>query len=198
MVANKINITIIHPFEIVLTGLSEIIANCCENKILKAKSIVDLPDYPNIMGGHLIIVPEFYYSKNRLLFERVYSNALTIKYLHLEEPSSKNNLQSISIDDSTASICLKINDILKSFQIHKQGEDQYELSDRETDVLKLIAEGLKNKDIAAKLFISTHTVVTHRKNITAKLNIKSVSGLTVYAVLKKIINIDKLNPTELI
>ena len=61
------------------------------------------------------------------------------------------------------------------------------LSDRETEVLKEIAVGLSNKEIAEKLYISKNTVITHRKNITEKLGIKTISGLTIYALLNKII-----------
>jgi DNA-binding CsgD family transcriptional regulator len=64
------------------------------------------------------------------------------------------------------------------------------LSERETEVLRHVALGLSNKEIADKLFISPHTVITHRKNITARLGIKSISGLTVYAILKNIISMD--------
>jgi len=59
-----------------------------------------------------------------------------------------------------------------------------ELSSREVDVLKCVALGMSNKEIADKLFISIHTVITHRKNITAKLDIKSTSGLTIYAIME--------------
>jgi len=65
-----------------------------------------------------------------------------------------------------------------------------ELTKREKTVLKEIALGLTNKEIAEKLFISTHTVVTHRKNITKKLGINTVSGLTVYAVIHKLIQLN--------
>ncbi len=66
------------------------------------------------------------------------------------------------------------------------------ISAREKNILKHIALGLTNKEIADELFISIHTVVTHRKNITHKLGIKSVSGLTVYAILHKIISMDEV------
>lgn len=62
------------------------------------------------------------------------------------------------------------------------------LSERETDVLTLVAKGFSNKEIGEKLFISMHTVISHRKNITKKLGIKSISGLTVYAILHKLID----------
>ncbi|MDA3907149.1 MAG: helix-turn-helix transcriptional regulator [Bacteroidales bacterium] len=61
------------------------------------------------------------------------------------------------------------------------------LSDRELDIVREVALGNTNKEIADKLFISAHTVITHRKNITRKLGIKTVSGLTVYALLNKLI-----------
>lgn len=68
------------------------------------------------------------------------------------------------------------------------------LSARETTILKHITLGLTNQEIAEKLFLSVHTVTTHRKNITKKLGIKTVSGLTVYALLNKIIKMDDLQP----
>jgi DNA-binding NarL/FixJ family response regulator len=66
-----------------------------------------------------------------------------------------------------------------------------ELSVREKEVLKLVALGMTNKEISEKLFISTHTVITHRKNITAKLGIKTIAGLTVYALINKLISAEE-------
>jgi two-component system response regulator NreC len=66
-----------------------------------------------------------------------------------------------------------------------------ELSIREKEVLKCVALGMTNKEIAEKLFISAHTVITHRKNITAKLGIKTIAGLTVYAVINRLITADE-------
>jgi DNA-binding NarL/FixJ family response regulator len=62
-----------------------------------------------------------------------------------------------------------------------------EISYREKEVLQLVALGMTNKEIAEKLYISSHTVITHRKNITSKLGIKTIAGLTVYAVIHKLI-----------
>lgn len=63
-----------------------------------------------------------------------------------------------------------------------------DLSVREIDVLCLVARGLTNKEIADKLNISVNTVLSHRKNITSKLGIRSVSGLSVYAMMNGYIN----------
>ena len=63
------------------------------------------------------------------------------------------------------------------------------LSERERDVLVQIVNGLSNKEIADKLYISVHTVITHRKNITRKLNIHSTAGLTIYAIVNKLVSI---------
>ena len=66
------------------------------------------------------------------------------------------------------------------------------LSDRERTILRYVALGFTNKEIAERLFISTHTVITHRKNITRKIGIKTVSGLTVYALLNHLIEMEEL------
>lgn len=71
----------------------------------------------------------------------------------------------------------------------KQIEKTEELSDREKDVLAQLVRGLSNKEIADVLCISTHTVISHRKNITRKLNIHSTAGLTIYAIVNKLIAI---------
>lgn len=71
-------------------------------------------------------------------------------------------------------------------------QEQEELSDREKEVLIEIVKGLSNKEVAEKLFISVHTVITHRKNIVRKLNIHSSAGLTIYAIVNNMIDINTL------
>ena len=65
-----------------------------------------------------------------------------------------------------------------------QPQEDYNLSEREMDVLELVTQGLSSKEIAARLNIAVNTVNTHRKSITRKTGIKSVAGLAVYAMLK--------------
>ncbi len=84
--------------------------------------------------------------------------------------------------------------ILQKFSVaqtaYNVGKNDNELTVREIDVVREIAKGLTNKEIADKLFLSTHTIVTHRKNITRKLGIKTTSGLTVYAIINNLIEIN--------
>ena len=67
-----------------------------------------------------------------------------------------------------------------------------ELTSRERDVLIQVVRGLSNKEIADVLCISQHTVVSHRKHITAKLHIHSIAGLTIYAIVNKLVDINSL------
>lgn len=71
-----------------------------------------------------------------------------------------------------------------------QENDNLVLSEREIDILKLVALGYTNKEIAEELYISVNTVITHRKNLTEKLGIKTISGITVYAIMNNLINPD--------
>lgn len=62
------------------------------------------------------------------------------------------------------------------------------ISEREVEIIKLIAEGFINKEIANKLFLSTHTVNTHRKNIMSKLGVSNATGIVIFAVKEKLVS----------
>ncbi len=95
---------------------------------------------------------------------------------------------SIGIFDSREEIRQTVEHCLKQ-EMEGNPENTPELlSIRETEVLKLVVAGLSNKEIAERLHISIHTVITHRKHISEKTGIRSVSGLTLFAVVRKIIS----------
>lgn len=79
-----------------------------------------------------------------------------------------------------------------SLVLKKKSENDTLLSEREKDVIICIVKGLSNKAIAEKLFISINTVTTHRRNITKKLNIHSSAGLTIYAIMNKLVDIKEV------
>ena len=76
-----------------------------------------------------------------------------------------------------------------AMECNGQGCADNVLSEREREVLVQVAKGLSNKEIANELCLSTHTVITHRKNIAAKLNIHSTAGLTIYAIANGLVEI---------
>ena len=71
-------------------------------------------------------------------------------------------------------------------------EESEELSAREKEILVCVAKGMQNKEIADHCNISVYTVITHRKNITRKTGIKTVAGLTVYALLNNLIDLSNI------
>ena len=85
----------------------------------------------------------------------------------------------------------ELEDSLKETK-EKKGDEEA-LSEREKDVLVHIVRGLTNKEIAARMFLSVHTVNTHRKNIMNKLKIHSPAGLTIYAIVNKLVSIEDLD-----
>lgn len=67
------------------------------------------------------------------------------------------------------------------------------LTPREKEIVVCVVKGMTNKEIAQTLFLSTHTVITHRRNITKKLQIHSSSGLTIYAIMNKLVELNEIN-----
>jgi DNA-binding CsgD family transcriptional regulator len=108
------------------------------------------------------------------------------------EMKNKEVHASILPDDSKPEITSKIVALINLQGIDREGDPSEMLTQREITIVKLVSLGMTNRQIADKLFLSTHTVITHRKNIISKLGIKSVSGLTVYAIVNNIITIEEV------
>jgi DNA-binding NarL/FixJ family response regulator len=88
-------------------------------------------------------------------------------------------------------ICGKIANALlneKSTTIPEYSCQGMNISDREMEIITLIAEGYSNKEVADKLFLSTHTVTTHRKNIMNKLGVNNTAGLVLFAVRENLVS----------
>ncbi len=105
----------------------------------------------------------------------------------------------LALLDSSFTIFDSVENVLSKLQKAGNSNDQKgvgnddNLTEREIEVLTSLVHGLSNKEIAEFLNISIHTVITHRKNITAKTGIRSQSGLTIYAISKKIVSIEDID-----
>lgn len=71
-------------------------------------------------------------------------------------------------------------------------EEQQTLSSREKEIVVCVVKGMTNREIADRLYLSTHTVITHRRNIARKLQVHSASGLTVYAIVNKLVELNDI------
>ena len=97
----------------------------------------------------------------------------------------------LNIYDSSSQILSVINNQLNLKQLDNGDREESEiLSDRETEVLLQLIKGHTNKEIADILYISVHTVISHRRNIMIKTGIRSQAGLALYAVSKSLISLD--------
>lgn len=176
-------------------GLKSIL-NSYPNVSLQEEGEVDhiLENAKHFEEAQLLFVNIDHLSTTNFLKLKHLSKHFTIKLIALsaEDNFSLDKITfttEISFSESKESVTEKLDSLIKP---NIKDSENTNLSDREKNILKHIAQGCTNNEIAEKLFISSHTVMTHRKNITRKLGIKTVSGLTVYALLNNIVHLDEL------
>ena len=193
-----LSIMVIEPSPIITEGLASIL-----NKSVLKCQIVSVDSLENIefvyakKNCELIFVNPSFLLNNLRTFNAIKNRLSKIKWIGLiyayYDPKLLSLLDaSITISDTQESIINIVNKLLADENQNGQSLSQDILTEREIDVLKLLATGATNKEIANKLFISTHTVISHRKNISQKTGIKSISGLTIYAVVQKFVSIETL------
>ena len=98
----------------------------------------------------------------------------------------------IGIYDSAQRIAQKLKSAVEE-ATQTPKSDINELSTRERDILTAVAKGRTNKEIADEFNISIYTVISHRRNISQKLGINSIPGLTVYAIMNKLVDMTDFN-----
>lgn len=117
---------------------------------------------------------------------------IALQYSVTDSSTLKAYDQTISIYDTAEQIKEKLRSVCNS----RDGEASQELlSAREKEIIVGVVKGLTNKQIAERLFISAHTVITHRRNIAAKLQIHSPAGLTIYAIVNKLVELNDVKNT---
>lgn len=131
---------------------------------------------------------------NQLLFDIFHCENDILSHCHIEErlflPGVKQlECQLLGIDTPP----FYIEKDITPCEEYEIDDNQPTLSTREKDIVCCIARGLSNKQIADNLCISIHTVITHRRNITQKLQIHSSAGLAIYAIVNELIDINEID-----
>lgn len=185
-------IAIIDPNTTAALGLRLLIGRAVEDAVIRIfpdfGSLVD--DTPD-MYSYYFVTSQIYVLYNRFFLPRkdkvvILTGGQTGSVFPVSD-------RVLDVYDSEKKIEHYLNRIFCSTPIMQDKEpESTDLSSREIEVLVLVAKGMINKEIADKLNISLTTVISHRKNITEKLGIKSVSGLTIYAVMNGYISPDSI------
>ena len=194
--SNRKRVLIVEPSEIITEGLVKILGESAQLEVLaplhdieslKARAVTGKPDV-------LLLNPTLLPQLDRQVFNGILHDCpdvvvIGLVYQYVEHSSLKMCQAFVDIREERGRIC---DILLENVPLHKSAgelsdENSYELTKRELDVLVQIAKGLMNKEIAEKLNISIHTVISHRKNITRKTNIKSVAGLAMYVLMNNLI-----------
>ena len=187
-------IAIADPSVIVLNGLAALLHDLPEYEVVPQSD-----DMHTVMTRLRILRPEVLiinpvmidHSKRRMvrsLFEEFADMRVVALVSAFFENSILRQYQGvIEITDDLQRIKSTLNQVVIQRNNDDADVDSSVLSDREKDVLICLAKGQKNNEIAENLNISASTVITHRKNIVRKTGIKSVSALTVYAILNNLL-----------
>ena len=188
-------IIIVEPSPIVSAGLASYFDDMKQVSIVSQLDRIDrmeekLAAYnPDILIINPLLIA---YDTNEHFLKicRDFSNVIPIALVtsYVDAGILKQFKDVIEINDSKQKVVTKIFNLLSDNKLTQDKPESVELSNRETDVLVALVKGLTNKEISDKLYISVHTVITHRKNIVRKTGIKSVSGLTVYALLNNLVD----------
>ncbi len=192
----KNTIAIVEPSEVINEGLANKLKNTSVSNIVSSfytlEAFLKSQNSKNVQI--LLLNPNELYN-NEKEFEKWYNNSSVeyiIAIIYQIFPEEKLSLfhDSYTIYQPFSQLLAKILKNNKKETLNKKVINV--LSNREKEVLKYLAKGLSVKEIADKMFLSPHTVLTHRKNISQKTGIKTIAGLTVYVVSSKLISLNEL------
>lgn len=188
-------ILLIMPSKVIARGIEAVLSELGEFRvegILSDLSHVSEARLRNMDADVILIDPVLAdYTSRMNVRSRIseYSSAavVALKSMPMDEEQLKQYDGAVGLYDDPVAIVRKLRESLSSREESPESEG-YDLSAREKDILVCVAKGMLNKEIADHYNISIHTVITHRKNITRKTGIKTVAGLTVYALLNNLID----------
>ncbi|MBQ8502403.1 MAG: response regulator transcription factor [Bacteroides sp.] len=191
-------IAIIEPNTLASMGLQQLLGEIIPTAIIRCfHSFEELMDDTPDMYAHYFVAAQVYFEHPAFFLQRRPKSIVL---------AGGDNLPQLSAV-TTLNIWQDELHLVKSIlRLHEHGHRhahqhspnntmqvaEHDLSAREIEVLVLLTRGLINKEIAERLNISLTTVISHRKNICEKLGIKSVSGLTIYAVMRGYVEADSI------
>lgn len=184
MSKSRYHIAIIDPSEIFRRGLAHIIDEMNQFQIEIVAS--ELPSLGDESIDIVVINPMVAQSS---AVKQIFANAklVAILYNYIDQNVLRQFDDSIELNDSAEKIIQTLYRGVDNKTTRSILGDVEELSEREQEILIAVAKGMINKEIADHFNISIHTVIAHRKNISRKTAIRSVSGLVVYALLNNLI-----------
>ena len=189
-----IKIIIAESSPIISSGLSSFFNDM--NQIAVASIVVNIDDLQDKIIMHnpdvLIINPMMLGCMLNTFVKQMTQNHPNINRValvtsYVDKNILKNFKEVVELNDNKQKVINKMLNLQNNNDETSAQNESVDLSNREVDVLVCVAKGMTNKDISDMLNISVHTVITHRKNIVKKTGIKSVSGLTVYALLNNLV-----------
>jgi len=194
---DQLKIAIVEPSVIIRSGISVVLKRIPGYRIqpIEIMSIDSINQYLNIHKPDVLIInPSFWGYFDITKIKNETSNAklkcLALVYSAMDVSLLRNYDDTISVYDSVEQLKEKLDKIFDS-STGEMLDEQSVLSAREKEIITCVVKGMTNKEIAQDLFLSTHTVISHRRNIARKLEIHSTAGLTVYAIMNKLIEIDE-------
>ena len=198
MYKSPLHIVIMESSRIICEGLHTII---CQSELdCRASRIETLEELSDILATRkvdiLIANPMQFINREKELrkIRKAYPtlSVAGIDFGILQKPSVLTDM-TFTLYDSAEQIIHTLEKLERKNQSHSPLKSESDnLTRREIEVLTGLVNGMLNKEIAEALNISIHTVVRHRKNITVKTGIRSQSGLTIYAISKKIVEIEDI------
>lgn len=193
-------VLLIIPSKIVARGIEAVLGELGEFRvegILSDLSHSSETRLRNMDADVIIIDPIVFDYVSRMngrgrIAEHTDAAVVALKTVPMEDEILKHYDGVISMYDDPVAVVKKLREALSSKEETPDSEG-YDLSVREKEILVCVAKGMLNKEIADHFNLSIHTVITHRKNITRKTGIKTVAGLTVYALLNNLIDSNSID-----
>jgi DNA-binding NarL/FixJ family response regulator len=191
----RIHIAIVEPSVIIRNGVVSVLKRL--NLDIDIVEISDMPQLQGLLEKHnpdvVIIDPTQIgmFSLQHIKENLSGSKKFIALQSNLADASAlKGYDEFISLYDSAEQIKAKVESVISENE--QDNSDKQELSQREKEIVSCIVKGLTNKQIAETLHLSVHTVMTHRRNISGKLQIHSSAGLAIYAIVNKLVSLDEI------